>query len=82
MVAARGLRDRANPRRLTTALFWALLGLMFLAADRLPAPAVGALVVALAGFGGLGRGRYDETTPQEREAEARRWATACSGRRC
>jgi uncharacterized membrane protein len=74
-VAALGLRDRANPRRHTTALFWALLGLMFLAADRLAAPLVGAVVVALAclaGFGGLARGRYDEPPAEARQAEAHR----------
>ncbi|MCW5582065.1 MAG: DUF979 family protein, partial [Luteimonas sp.] len=74
-VAALGLRDRHNPRRATTALFWALLGAMFLAADRLPAAAVGVVVVALAclaGFGGLGRGRYEDTSTGARQAEAAR----------
>lgn len=70
-----GLRDRGNPRRVTTAAFWGLLGLMFLAADRLPTALVGAVVVALAcmaGFGGLSRGRYQETTVAEKHAEAER----------
>ncbi len=74
-VAALGLRDRDNPRRVTTALFWGLLGAMFLAAERLPAAAVGAVVVALAvlaGCGGLGRGRYADTGDTERRAEAAR----------
>ena len=74
-VAALGLRDRGNPRRITTALFWGLLGAMFLAADRLPAAAVGVVVLALAclaGFGGLGRGRYAETGEAEKRAEAAR----------
>ena len=74
-VALLGLRDRHNPRRVTTALFWALLGAMFLAADRLPPVAVGLVVVALAclaGMGGLGRGRYDEPSPEAKQAEAAR----------
>lgn len=74
-VAALGLRDRANPRRLTTALFWALVGAMFLAADRMPVAVVGAVVIALAalaGFGGLGRGRYDDSPVEEKRAEAER----------
>jgi uncharacterized membrane protein len=69
------LGDRGNPRRITTALFWGLLGAMFLAADRLPAAAVGVVVLALAclaGFGGLGRGRYAETGEAEKRAEAAR----------
>ncbi|HEX2082686.1 MAG TPA: DUF979 domain-containing protein, partial [Xanthomonadaceae bacterium] len=74
-VAALGLRDRGNPRRTTTALFWALLGAMFLAADRLAPAAVGVVVVVLAGlagFGGLGRGRYADTSASEKHAEAAR----------
>lgn len=74
-VAALGLRDRANPRRITTALFWALLGAMFLVAERLPAAGVGAVVVVLAllaGLGGLGRGRYDGIGVEDRRAEAER----------
>ncbi|MCA0395132.1 MAG: DUF979 domain-containing protein [Proteobacteria bacterium] len=74
-VALLGLRDRHNPRRVTTALFWALLGAMFLAADRLPPVAVGLVVVALAclaGMGGLGRGRYDEPSLEAKQAEAAR----------
>jgi uncharacterized membrane protein len=74
-VAALGLRDRANPRRFSTALFWALLGAMFLAAEHLPAAVVGAVVVVfamLAGFGGLGRGRYNDASVQDKRAEAER----------
>ncbi|TYT27437.1 DUF979 domain-containing protein [Luteimonas viscosa] len=74
-VAALGLRDRHNPRRHATALFWALLGLMFLAADRLAPAVVGVVVVmlaCLAGFGGLGRGRYDEPSDEAKRIEATR----------
>lgn len=74
-VAALGLRDRHNPRRHSTALFWVLLGLMFLAAERLPPAVVGIVVVALAclaGFGGLARGRYDEPADDAKRAEATR----------
>ena len=70
-----GLRDRGNRRRYTTAAFWGLLGAMFLAADRLPAALVGVVVVALAclaGFGGLSKGRYQETGSAEKHAEAAR----------
>ena len=74
-VAVLGLRDRANPRRSTTALFWGLLGAMFLFADRLPPVAVGGVVLlltGLAGFGGLGRGAYAEAGDAEKRSEAAR----------
>lgn len=70
-----GLRDRGNRRRYSTAAFWGLLGAMFLAADRLPAALVGAVVVALAclaGVGGLSKGHYQETSSAEKHAEAAR----------
>lgn len=68
-------RDRGNPRRLANGLFWGLLAVAMLAAERMPPALVGGIVVVLAclaGFGGLGRGQYDEGTPAGREASARR----------
>ncbi|MFN3843319.1 MAG: DUF979 domain-containing protein [Rehaibacterium terrae] len=70
-----GLRDRGNPRRHTTALFWGLLALALLVGERLPAPVMGGMVVLLAmlaGFGGIRTGRYDQSTPDEKRAEAAR----------
>ena len=52
-----GVRDRTNPRRVTSALFWGLLALAFLGGDFFHPAAVGALVIALGlivGFGGVG----------------------------
>jgi uncharacterized membrane protein len=74
-VAGRGVRDRGNPRRHTTALFWGLLGLLLFFAQSLPPAVVGALVVVLAllaGLGGLRMGRYEESSAQEKQAEATR----------
>lgn len=74
-LAWRGLRDAANPRRHTTALFWGLIAFLMFAAEHLPNKAVGACVVALAvlaGFGGLGKGRYAETTDEQKQAESLR----------
>lgn len=68
-------RDRGNPRRWANALFWGLVAVALLAAERLPPAVVGALVLvmaALAGGGGLGKGRYDEGTPAQRADSARR----------
>ena len=74
-VAWRGWRDRGNPRRHTTALFWGLLALLLFAAQLMPPRAVGAIVVVLAllaGLGGLRMGRYDESSAEEKRSEARR----------
>ncbi|MBR2269156.1 MULTISPECIES: DUF979 domain-containing protein [Sphingobium] len=54
-----GAADRSNPRRFTTAAFWALLALSMWAGDRIGDIGNGVLVlglVAIAGFKGLGRG--------------------------
>ena len=65
VVAVMSWRDKSNPRRLTTGLFWGLYGLLFLLGDwtyqlvddkRSVNIAVGVAVVALAliaGFGGV-----------------------------
>lgn len=74
-LAWRGWRDRGNPRRHTTALFWALLALVLLAGERLPPRLVGLIVVTLAllaGLGGLRMGRYDEASVEAKRAEAAR----------
>ncbi len=74
-LAWRGLRDSANPRRHTTALFWALLALLLFAAEHMPVRVVGGCVVLialLAGLGGLRTGRYDETSADEKRSEAAR----------
>ena len=74
-IAWRSLRDRGNPRRYTTALFWGLLAMTLLVGERLPSVLMGLVVVllaALAGFGGLRRGSYDESTVEEKQREATR----------
>jgi uncharacterized membrane protein len=76
LLAWRGLRDAGNPRRYTTALFWALLSLLLFAADRMPARIVGVCVVVLvllAGFGGLRTGRYQESNTAQKHADAQRF---------
>ena len=76
------LRDRANPKRYTTALFWFLFGGIFLFGDlmvqELGKPAYriigGAVIVIalLAGFGLVGKGRYKMSTEEERVASSNR----------
>ncbi|MTH44944.1 DUF979 domain-containing protein [Intestinirhabdus alba] len=84
IVAVMSWRDRANPRRLTTGLFWGIYGLLFLLGDwacslvgdrRTMNIAVGAAVVLLAliaGFGGVRLGSYHQRTREQREESALR----------
>ncbi|TPV79460.1 DUF979 domain-containing protein [Klebsiella pneumoniae] len=74
VVAIMSWRDKSNPRRLTTGLFWGLYGLVFLLGDwtyqlvgdkRTVNIAVGGAVVVLAliaGFGGVRLGSYHQRT--------------------
>ncbi|MFN9355461.1 MAG: 5-oxoproline transporter, DUF979 family subunit, partial [Alphaproteobacteria bacterium] len=67
------LRDWTNPKRYTTALFWGLFATSFLAGDLIGDLGNGILVLALAlvaGSGGLGMGRPDTTSPEDRKAFA------------
>ncbi|TFW32445.1 DUF979 domain-containing protein [Massilia horti] len=67
--------DRANPRRFTTALFWGLYALAYLAGERLPPAIAGAMMIAMAliaGLGGVGHGRHQALPEQERRTSAAR----------
>ncbi len=75
IAAVMSLRDRHNPKRFSTALFWGLYALVYLAGDYLP-PAVAGLVMIvmalIAGFGGVSLGRYSVLSKEERSVSARR----------
>lgn len=67
-------RDATNPKRLANAVFWGLLAVSMLAGDRLGDLGNGMLVmalVAIAGFGGLGRGTAPDRTEDRRSSAAR-----------
>jgi uncharacterized membrane protein len=71
--AGSALRDRRHRKRIGNALFYALIALSLLAGDRLGDLGNGVLVlglVAIAGFGLMGRGDAATTSPAERVAEA------------
>jgi uncharacterized membrane protein len=73
--AIMNLRDRSNPRRWTTALFWGLYALLYLAGGRMPAAATGLLMIAMALVAGFGlvKGGKAQLPPEEgRRASASR----------
>jgi uncharacterized membrane protein len=69
------LRDRHNPKRYSTALFWALYAAIYLVGERLLPEVAGALMIVMAliaGFGGVSLGQYGTLPKEERGASARR----------
>lgn len=70
------LRDRSNPKRWNNTVFWGIYAVTFLVGTRLPPLLSGILVIGMtlvAGFGGIGQGRPDTTTHEERVANSERW---------
>jgi len=73
--AVMNLRDRGNPRRFSSALFWGLYALVYLAGDHLPPLAAGLLMVAMAlaaGFDLVRPGKAQPLPESERRASAAR----------
>ncbi len=74
-IAVMSFMDQANPRRLTTALFWALYAVVYLAGERLPPTLVGIIVIVMAiiaGFGGVALGKYGELSGPQRRSSAQK----------
>jgi uncharacterized membrane protein len=68
-------RDKGNPRRWSSALFWGLYALVYLAGERMPPAAAGVLMIAMAliaGLGGVGHGKHPTLPEPERRASASR----------
>ena len=75
IAAVMSLRDRHNPRRYSTALFWALYAVVYLVGERLLPAVAGGIMVAMAliaGFGGVSMGKYGSLSQEERVFSARR----------
>jgi uncharacterized membrane protein len=75
LIAVMALRDEHNPRRYSSAAFWGLYSLIYLAGDYLPPVAAGLVMTTMAliaGFGGVTLGRHSERSPQERRDSAAR----------
>jgi uncharacterized membrane protein len=77
--AVMNLRDRSNPRRFTTAAFWALYALVYLAGECLPPLAAGLLMLAMALIAGFNLVRPGR--PQAVPEDARRASAARLGQR-
>ena len=59
------VRDATNPRRFSSALFWAIYAAVFLAGDVIPPVIVGIMAIAMAviaGFGGVTGGKHQPRT--------------------
>ena len=75
IAAVMTLRDRANPKRFSTALFWALYAIVYLVGDLLPPAVAGLLMIVMAliaGFGGVALGKYGSLSKEERAGSAQR----------
>ncbi|HJQ24628.1 MAG TPA: DUF979 domain-containing protein [Blastocatellia bacterium] len=69
-------RDRGNPRRIGSGLFWLILGATFIFGGVLPHWVTGLLVLVMVAIDGLGRvtrGSVAEATAEEQRACARRF---------
>ncbi len=75
-VALVNARDFTNPRRFNNTAFWGIYAITFLAGSYLPDLVNGFLVIGMvlvASIRGLGQGKGESATREEREEGARRW---------
>ena len=75
LTGVRSFLDQGNPRRLTTAAFWLILGVIFAFGEEIDAKVIGALVIALGALTfakGVEVGTIVEGTDEEKEASAAR----------
>jgi uncharacterized membrane protein len=75
-VAIVNSRDRTNPRRFNNTVFWGIYAVTFLVGSRLPDIVSGFLVIGMvlvASIRGLGQGKGESASREEREASALRW---------
>jgi len=75
-VAIVNSRDLTNPRRLNNTVFWGIYAITFVVGSRLPDIVNGFLVIGMvlvASIRGLGQGKGESASREEREERARRW---------
>ncbi|UUZ55901.1 DUF979 domain-containing protein [Massilia sp. H-1] len=85
VAAVMSLRDRSNPKRYSTALFWALYAVAYLGGDYLACQAVAYLImVSMALIIKLRRrlaGQLRHLVERRAQCQRASWGTACSSRR-
>jgi uncharacterized membrane protein len=70
------LRDATNPRRLNNTVFWGIYAVTFLVGSHLPDVVNGFLVIGMvliASIRGLGQGKLESASRDQREMSASRW---------
>jgi uncharacterized membrane protein len=75
-VAIVNATDKTNPRRINNSAFWGIYAITFLAGTHLPDLVNGFLVIGMVLFAsvrGLGQGKRERSSLDEREVSARRW---------
>jgi uncharacterized membrane protein len=75
-VAIVNATDKTNPRRINNSAFWGIYAITFLAGTHLPDLVNGFLVIGMVLFAsvrGLGQGKRESSSLDEREVSARRW---------
>lgn len=72
--AVMSLRDKDNPRRYSSALFWGLYAAVYLVGERIPPALVGVIMIVMAliaGCGGVTLGKYGVRSAEEKTTSAR-----------
>jgi uncharacterized membrane protein len=75
-VAIVNATDKTNPRRINNSAFWGIYAITFLTGTHLPDLVNGFLVIGMVLFAsvrGLGQGKRESSSLDEREVSARRW---------
>jgi uncharacterized membrane protein len=73
LIALLAMKDKGNPKRILTGTFWGLYAISFLFGTVIDPMYVGIMVIimaVIAGFGGVGMGKHEEASGQQRMAQS------------
>lgn len=76
IISVLSFRDKQNPKRVLTSVFWGIFAISFLFGKVIPSAAMGVIVIVmalLAGLGGVRLGSYQQASDEERQASARKF---------